>query len=107
MPPQHAYTLIYAPITREHLRGIEKKHYSLIKDTIVERLSFEPDTQNRNRKPLTRPAFEAATWELRFGPENIFRVFYDVKAVDREVHILGIAMKIRDKLFIGGEEIDL
>jgi mRNA-degrading endonuclease RelE of RelBE toxin-antitoxin system len=107
MPPQQPYTLIYAPLVKEHLQSIEKKHYSLIRNTITERLSFEPTEGNRNRKPLTRPAFEEATWELRFGPDNSFRVFYDVNEAEREVHILAIGVKVRNKVFIGGEEIDL
>jgi mRNA-degrading endonuclease RelE of RelBE toxin-antitoxin system len=107
MSPQHTYTLIYAPVTRHHLKFIEKKYYSLIKNTLEERLSFEPLEQNRNRKPLTRPAFEEATWELRFGPDNMFRVFYDIHISNREVHILAIGIKIRDKLLVGGEEIDI
>jgi mRNA-degrading endonuclease RelE of RelBE toxin-antitoxin system len=107
MSPQQRYTLIYAPITKEHLRFIDKKYYSLIRDTIIERLSFEPTEQNRNRKPLTRPAFEEATWELRFGPENTFRVFYDVNADDREVYILAIGIKLRNTVYVGGEEITL
>jgi mRNA-degrading endonuclease RelE of RelBE toxin-antitoxin system len=107
MSPQQRYTLIYAPMTKEHLRFIDKKYYSLIRDTINERLSFEPTEQNRNRKPLTRPAFEEATWELRFGPENTFRVYYDVKSTQREVHILAIGIKLRNTVYVGGEEITL
>lgn len=107
MAPHPPYTLIYAPITRTHLAVIEKKYYSLIRDTVAERLAYEPEVPNRNRKPLTRTAFGTATWELRFGPENTFRVFYEVKPDDREVHILAIGIKIRDQLIVGGEEIDL
>lgn len=107
MSPQNTYALIYAPVTRSHLRFINKRHHSLFRATISERLSFEPTMKNRNRKPLTRPAFEEATWELRFGPENMFRVFYDVNLGDREVYILALGVKLRDKLLIGGEEIDL
>ncbi len=107
MSPQQPYTLIYAPITREHLKSIDKKYYLLIKTTIEERLSFEPDKENRNRKPLTRQAFDEATWEIRFGPENTFRVFYDIKRDTREVYILAIGIKVRNKLFVSGEEIDL
>jgi mRNA-degrading endonuclease RelE of RelBE toxin-antitoxin system len=107
MSPKQLYSLIYAPITKEHLKYIDKKHYSLIKSTIEERLFYEPLVQNRNRKPLKRTAFEAATWELRFGADNSFRVFYDVQAENQEVYILAIGIKVRDKLFVGGEEIDL
>lgn len=54
-----------------------------------------------------RTAFDEATWELRFGPENMFRVFYDVHVTTYEVHILAIGTKERDKLYVGGEEIEL
>ena len=49
-------------------------------------------------------AFEA-TWELRFGPENRFRVFYSVSHEFREVQILAIGTKEGDRLIVGGEEI--
>ena len=107
MSPQPPYRIIYAPITREHLRFIDRKYYSLIQNTIAERLSHDPMEENRNRKPLKQPVFEEATWEIRFGPENTFRVFYDIKMTEREVHILAIGIKSRNKLSIGGEEIDL
>jgi len=107
MSPKQSYRIIYAPITRDHLRVIDKKYYSLIRDTIEERLAHEPDIENRNRKPLKRTAFDEATWELRFGPENMFRVFYDVHVSEHEVHILAIGTKERDTLYVGGEEIDI
>jgi len=107
MSPQQAYTLLYASITRDHLKYIDKKYYSLIKNMIEERLLYEPNVQNRNRKALTRTAFEEATWEIRFGPENMFRVFYDVKIDSREVHILAIGFKLRDSLYVDGEEIGI
>lgn len=107
MSPQQPFTIIYAPIMRDHLRFIDRKHYSLIQQTIKERLSYEPIEENRNRKPLKRTVFEGATWEIRFGPENTFRVYYGVRPQQREVHVLAIGIKLRDKVYIGGEEIDL
>lgn len=105
MSPKPSYRISYAPITRDHLRSIDRKYYALIRDTIEERLAYEPMTENRNRKPLKRTAFDEATWELRFGPDNMFRVFYDVHLAEQEVHILAIGTKERDKLYVGGEEI--
>lgn len=105
MPPQSPYSIIYAPIVKDHLRAIDRKYYRLIRTVIQERLSYEPAEENRNRKPLKRPAFETATWELRFGPDNMFRVFYELAA--HEVHILAIGVKVRDTVFIGGEAIEL
>ena len=57
MEPQQPFTITYAPITRTHLRTIEAKYYSLIRTTIEERLSHEPEAPTRNRKPLKRSVF--------------------------------------------------
>jgi hypothetical protein len=107
MGPKRSFTIIYAPITHAHLRAIEAKHYALIRTTIEERLSYEPDVTTHNRKPLKRPVFFEATWELRFGPGNQFRAFYDVDRERHVVAILAIGIKRGNRLFIGGEEIHL
>jgi mRNA-degrading endonuclease RelE of RelBE toxin-antitoxin system len=107
MEPQQPFTIIYAPITRTHLQAIEAKYYSLIRRTIEERLSHEPDAQRRNRKPLKRPVFFEATWELRFGAGNRFRVFYDIDQTQHVVAVLAIGIKRGNRLLIGGEEIYL
>jgi mRNA-degrading endonuclease RelE of RelBE toxin-antitoxin system len=101
------YSLIYAPQVYDHLRSIDARHHSLIRTKIEEQLRFEPDRVTRNRKPLTPPVTIEATWELRFGPGNQFRVFYDVNRKDREVQILAIGTKTRNRLQIGGEDVDL
>ena len=75
--------------------------------SIEEQLRFEPDKETRNRKPLQRPVAFEATGELRFGPENRFRVFYAVSHERREVQILAIGTKPRNRLIIGREEIKL
>ena len=48
-----------------------------------------------------------ATWELRFGANNRFRVFYEVDAAEQMVFVLAIGVKDREKLIVGGEEIEL
>ena len=68
---------------------------------------FEPATETRNRKPLKRPVDFAATWELRFGPNNRFRVFYDIEPSGRKITILAIGVKEGSHLRIGGEEIQI
>ena len=107
MEPTQPFTLIYAPITRSHLRTIETRYYSLIRTTIEERLAYEPDVITRNRKPLKRPVFFEATWELRFGPGNRFRIFYDIDQTQHVVAVLAIGIKRGNRLLIGGEEIRL
>lgn len=101
------YTLIYAPITRSHIKAIDRKYYSLIRTEIESSLQHEPDIETTNRKPLKRQVEFEAEWELRFGSDNRFRVFYDIDMDAHEVHILAIGEKERDRLFIGGKEIKL
>lgn len=101
-----SFEIIYAPLTKRHLKTIEPKYYPLIQESIEEQLQDEPDVETRNRKPLKRPIF-GATWEIRFGPDNRFRVFYKVEADEREVYVLAIGEKKGGRLSIGGEEIRL
>ncbi len=106
MVRRQPYSLVYAPEVKHHLRAIERQHYSLIRETIEEQLLLEPNTETRNRKPLRQPAVFAAEWELRLGPDNRFRVFYDIDQQDRKVYILAIGVKERDRLFVAGEEVE-
>ena len=64
-----------------------------------------PERETRNRKLLEQPAPFEATWELRFGPDNRFRVFYEVESRERTVTILAIGLKQGNRLIVGGEEI--
>lgn len=91
---------------KEHLRAIERKYHALIRETIDEQLRFEPDRATRNRKRLESPAPFEAGWEFRCGPHNRFRIFNDIDLEDREVAILAIGIKERNRLIIGGEEVD-
>jgi len=70
-------------------------------------LSFEPGKETRNRKPLRQPAPFDATWELRFGPDNCFRVLYGIDEEDREVQIQAIGVKDGNRLWVAGVEVKL
>jgi mRNA-degrading endonuclease RelE of RelBE toxin-antitoxin system len=107
MGKKRPFALTYDPEVEQHLRSIEKKHYSLIHQALEEQLRFEPETETRNRKPLEQPAAFGATWELRFGPANQFRVLYAVVLEGQEVQILAIGVKDRNRLIVGGEEVEL
>jgi mRNA-degrading endonuclease RelE of RelBE toxin-antitoxin system len=107
MAKQPPFALIYAPAAVEHLDAIDAKYHSLIHTAIEEQLQFQAETPTRNRRSLTRPVEFGARWELRFGPQNRFRVFYRVDADQREVYILAIGVKDRERLIIGGEEVKL
>lgn len=107
MAPAKPYRLIYDIQVRRHLTRIEPKYHSLIRSRIAESLSFQPEREPRNRKPLSRPSTLGAAWELRCGPENRFRVFYRVNRAAREVYILAIGLKDRSRLIVGGEEFEI
>ena len=101
------YTLQYANEVYEHLDFIEKKYHRAIASAIQQQLTHTPETPTQNRKPLETPTAFGATWELRCGPQNAFRVFYEVEAADRTVTILAVGRKERNRLYIGGEEFAL
>ena len=43
----------------------------------------------------------------RFGPDNRFRVLYDIDEEARVVKVMAIGEKRKERLFIGGEEVQL
>jgi hypothetical protein len=101
------YGISYDRATKEHLRAIESKYHPLIRAAIEGQLQAEPAKATRNRKPLRQPAPFEATWELRFGPDNRFRVLYGVDEDDREVQIQAIGVKEGNRLLVGGQEVEL
>jgi mRNA-degrading endonuclease RelE of RelBE toxin-antitoxin system len=101
------FSLVYAPIVHKHLGAIEAKYDSLIREKAEQQLAFEPDVETRNRKPVREPAAFQAEWELRFGPNNRFRVLYQIDHENREVRIVAVGVKDRNRLFVGGEEVAL
>lgn len=104
---QQPYTVLYARQVTQHLKWIDAKYDLLIRDKIKEQLRFEPNVETRNRKPLRQPAPFAAQWEIRFGPDNRFRVLYDIDEEQHTVEIVAIGEKQGNRLIVGGKEIDL
>ncbi len=107
MNERRRFDLIYAPQVKGHLTAIERKYHSLIRRTIETQLQFEPDVETHNKKPLRRPSELGAEWEIRFGPDNRFRVFYTVNHKECRALILAIGTKKRNHLVIGKEEVVL
>ena len=82
-----------------------RRYHRLIKKTIEEQLTITPERRTRKRKPLEElPGPFGSTWELRFGSDNRFRVFYEVAAENKTVWILAIGVKDKSRLLIAGEE---
>jgi hypothetical protein len=107
MTRKRPYALEYARGVIAHLQFIEVKHRRLIRSSIAEQLQFEPNVETRNRKPLRQPAPFGAEWELRCGPNNRFRVLYDIDEERHAVQILAIGVKQGNRLLVGGVEIAL
>jgi mRNA-degrading endonuclease RelE of RelBE toxin-antitoxin system len=107
MARKQPYDISYDQATKKHLRAIEAKYHSLIRAEIERQLQFEPGKETRNRKPLRQPAPFEATWEIRFGPDNCFRVLYGLDEESREVQIQAIGVKESNRLRVAGEEVEL
>jgi len=105
MGPARRFTLIFAPEVVLDLRAIERKYHSLLRREIAVQLKSNPQVETRNRKALVDlPEPYDAQWELRLGPKNRFRVFYEVGEKALVVTVLAIGVKDRDLLRIGREE---
>lgn len=107
MARRRPYTLIYARSVTNHLKSIDAKYDNLIREKIEEQLSFDPNIESKNRKPLRQPAPFAAEWEIRFGPDNRFRVLYDIDEENKTVQIVAIGEKEGNRLIVGGEVVEL
>jgi mRNA-degrading endonuclease RelE of RelBE toxin-antitoxin system len=107
MPGREPFEILYAPAVQEHLRRVQRQHHSSLRQAIEEHLRFEPINPTRNRKPLRGPNAIGAEWALRCGPDNRYRVLYEVHLDERSVWILAIGEKERDRLLIGNEEVQL
>lgn len=98
-----AYRIEYSPDAEGHLRVLTARQRSTVLSTVERQLSHEPAVETRNRKPM-RPN-PVAPWELRIGQ---LRVYYDVEQGPAKlVAIRAVGIKRRNRLFIGGEEMQL
>jgi len=86
----------------EELRQFRKRDNTTIFDEIERQLTYRPDIETRNRKPLR--AHPLGEWELRVDK---FRVFYDIDSENETVLVKAVGIKIGNKLFIRGEEFPL
>lgn len=107
MPGRRYYTVVYAPVTRDHLRSIRRRDQVLIKSALELHLFDEPTKETANRKPLGPTTELDAQWELRCGPYNRFRVFYSLDQQRHQVHVVAIGVKRGNRLKIGREEVTL
>jgi mRNA-degrading endonuclease RelE of RelBE toxin-antitoxin system len=95
-----SYRIEYTNEAIRHLRALTARQRVIVIDAIDEQLIYEPTVETRNRK-LMHPN-PLAVWELRIGD---LRVYYDVKSdPEATVVIRAVGIKLRNKVWIGGEE---
>ena len=107
MKGRRAFEIVFDDSALDHMDAVESKYDSQIRKTIEEQLVYEPNVPTRNRKPLLHETAIGATWEVRCGPNNRFRIYYDVDSDERLVVVLAIARKQGSQLFIGKERFQL
>lgn len=98
--------MVFSPDALDHLDSVNRKYHGHLRKVMDEQLSHTPGKETRNRKPLRRPAPFGATWELRCGPQNCFRVFYRIDSTEAIVGIVAIGVKEGNKLLFSGEEFE-
>ncbi len=97
------YEIEYSPAAEEHLGALTARQRTTLFDTVERQLAHEPNVETRNRKPM-RPN-PIAPWELRIG--NL-RVYYDIEEQpEQRVTVVAVGKKIRNRVIIGGEEVEL
>lgn len=96
------YRIEYSPLSQDHLAALDARQRAMILDKVDKQLAHEAQAVTRNRKPLQSNAL--ARFELRIG--NL-RVCYEVDEKRRVVEIRAIGVKDRNRVLIGGEEIEL
>lgn len=96
------YAIEYSPPSRGHLAALRAGERVRIFDEVDVQLLHQPTVVTRNRKPLQPNPL--ARFELRIGA---LRVYYEVDEERRIVEIRAVGVKTRDRVTIGGEEIDL
>ena len=100
------FALRFAPEAVLDLQAIDRKFHALLRREIGLQLRSRPEVETRNRKPLDVPAPFGAQWELRLGPNNRFRVFYEVDEEAAVVTVLAVGVKQRNVLRVGREEFE-
>jgi mRNA-degrading endonuclease RelE of RelBE toxin-antitoxin system len=98
-----AYRIEYSPETEDHLRALTAAQRSVVLSAVEKQLALQPTAETRNRKPMrTNPL---ATWELRI--RNL-RVYYAVDELPEPVvSIRAVGIKTRNRVRIGGQEVEL
>ena len=102
-PGGRRYRIRYADAAVRHLSRLTARQRGTVLDVVELKLTHQPTLPTRNRKRLRDNS--VAPWELRIGD---IRVYFDVEeAPEAVVTIRAVGLKERERVLIGGEEVDL
>ena len=102
-PRGRPFRIEYADAAMQNLRHLSARQRALVLDVVEAQLAHQPTLPTRNRKLLR--ANRVAPWELRIGD---IRVYFDATdAPEGVVTVRAVGVKVRDRVLIGGEEVDL
>ncbi len=96
------YEIDFSEEARSHLRRLPARDRAVVVDRVESLLADEPTRETHNLKRL-RPN-PLAKYELRIGR---LRVFFDTDEELREVLVLAVGQKQRNRLWIAGNEVAL
>ncbi len=97
------YRIEYSPEAVDHLAELTARQCAMVLDVVPRQLGHEPTVTTRNRARM-RPN-PLAHCRLRVG--NL-RVYYDViESPERIVVVKAVGIKVRDRVFVGNEELKL
>ena len=97
-----AYHIDYSDRAVGNLRSLTAAQRTLVQDEVDIQLTHQPTLPTRNRKLMC--ANRLATWELRVRD---LRVYYEVVEAEQVVVIVAVGLKVRDRVFVGGQEVNL
>ncbi len=101
--PRLPYRIEYDPEADEHLAALTARDAATVLDTVLRQLAHQPAVTTRNRRRMRQNP--VAPRELRIGR---LRVYYDVQeAPEKVVTVRAVGVKQRNRVRIGGKEIDL
>lgn len=97
------YRIAYSHEAEDHIRELTARDAAIILDAVDKQLTHQAESPARNRKPMR--ANPLAAWELRVSD---LRVYYEIESGDvPTVHIRAIGVKKRNRIYIGGNEVEL
>lgn len=98
-----AYQIQFDREVDGQMRSLTARQRAIVVDSTMRYLRDQPTLASRNRKALQPNII--ATWELRVAD---LRLYYDVfEEPDAVVRIMAVGLKIRNRVLIGGEDVQI